>query len=155
MKTTSAHALLGKLLFYVVLPFLHIFPQRSARLRAIIVNEHNEVLLVRNWFSHQQWELPGGGKKRNESDEEGLLRELQEELSFQTTKEELHYLAHWTTNERIAPLRLTGFAVQTTTFQPKLRHELLQAKWHRIDRLPNDPQGYFSTAVGKYLNNAG
>ena len=49
---------------------------------AVIYNESNEILLIhRNTYNREQWELPGGKIEENESPEETAIRELKEELS--------------------------------------------------------------------------
>jgi len=55
---------------------------RSA-VRALIIDEHDHVLLVRFQFPDvSTWALPGGGLESRESPEHGLRRELHEELGF-------------------------------------------------------------------------
>lgn len=55
---------------------------RSA-VRALIIDEHDHVLLVRFEFpTASAWALPGGGLEHGESPEAGLRRELHEELGF-------------------------------------------------------------------------
>lgn len=56
-------------------------------LRAVLFNENNEVLLHHvvsdDKFGHRDcYELPGGGKKKDESFHEGVLREILEETGF-------------------------------------------------------------------------
>ena len=68
----------------------HIFyennPQRQdylfrVSLKAVIFNENNEVLIVRE-SDRDCWDIPGGGMDHGESIEEALARELKEEVSL-------------------------------------------------------------------------
>lgn len=49
-------------------------------LKAVIRNEDGEILCVKEQGS--DWTLPGGGLDHGETIEEGLIRELREEVSF-------------------------------------------------------------------------
>jgi 8-oxo-dGTP pyrophosphatase MutT (NUDIX family) len=49
--------------------------------RAIVVNQQGEVLLVRHTYQ-EGWFLPGGKTHRNEDDKDALRRELREELGI-------------------------------------------------------------------------
>ena len=55
--------------------------------RAVLLNEKNEVALLHvvsdDKFGHRDcYELPGGGKKKDEGFHQGVLREVQEETGF-------------------------------------------------------------------------
>ena len=52
-------------------------------LKAIIQNDAGEVLCVKE--NGSDWTLPGGGLDHGETIEQGLIRELHEELSFNET----------------------------------------------------------------------
>lgn len=62
--------------------------------------EHNGkiLILLRNPEKSQgnHWGLPAGKAKKNESDENTILRELKEETGYSATKEELHFINEWT-----------------------------------------------------------
>lgn len=55
-----------------------------AAVRALLVDEDDRLLLVRFVFPSgiEVWALPGGGLEPGETDEQGLRRELHEELGF-------------------------------------------------------------------------
>ena len=46
------------------------------RVRVLIYSNDGKVLLVKGRFSRQQWALPGGGIRRNESYEKAAAREI-------------------------------------------------------------------------------
>ena len=55
--------------------------------RAVLLNEKNEVALIHvvsdDKFGHRDcFELPGGGKKKDEGFHQGVLREIEEETGF-------------------------------------------------------------------------
>ncbi|STY30004.1 MutT/nudix family protein [Legionella wadsworthii] len=49
--------------------------------RALILNESNQILLVKHTYQ-PHWHLPGGGVKKGESAQEALIRELKEEVGI-------------------------------------------------------------------------
>lgn len=54
--------------------------------RAIIINQNNQVLLVKHTYQ-PHWYIPGGGVKKGESTKAALLRELKEEVGLTTLEE--------------------------------------------------------------------
>lgn len=48
---------------------------------AVILNENNEVLLLKATYANCAWGLPGGGLDMGETIHEALIRECKEELS--------------------------------------------------------------------------
>lgn len=47
---------------------------------AVIINKDKKVLMCEHIWIDDAWQLPQGGKEDNESEEEAVLRELEEEL---------------------------------------------------------------------------
>lgn len=54
--------------------------------RAIILNHHDQVLLVKHTYQ-PHWYIPGGGVKKGESTKTALLRELKEEVGLTSLEE--------------------------------------------------------------------
>lgn len=68
--------------------------RRSAR--AIVINEQNEVLLIKTKFRHL-FIFPGGGLEDGESDQEAAIRECLEESGYSITINSLEVIYQQTT----------------------------------------------------------
>ncbi|HOR23200.1 NUDIX hydrolase [Candidatus Saccharibacteria bacterium] len=80
--------ILGKLLYYLLLPFIYIALASTRRAYVVVVAD-GKVLLTKNWLGdHKRWRLPGGGLKPTETYLQAAIRELKEEtgLDFNPTK---------------------------------------------------------------------
>lgn len=48
---------------------------------AVIINKENKILLIQKKnYQDNQWDFPGGGLEKNETEEQAVLRELYEEI---------------------------------------------------------------------------
>ena len=63
----------------------------SKRVYLVIIND-SKVLLLQNWYGDGGWSLPGGGVRKNETDQAALIREVEEELSLVLTKQDISLL---------------------------------------------------------------
>lgn len=57
-------------------------------LTGVILNDKNEVLLLKHTYRQIQWSLPGGYMKKGEHPTEGLEREIEEESGFVVSVDE-------------------------------------------------------------------
>jgi 8-oxo-dGTP pyrophosphatase MutT (NUDIX family) len=74
--------IIGTTLFYFLWPFIWFYSPLRVRVRVIIRFE-NEILVVKNWFGPNSWQLPGGGKKIGETSIQTAVREVYEELNIE------------------------------------------------------------------------
>lgn len=136
---SGVYARLGRLVSAVLIPLLSRFRTASSRERvraAVIVG--NEILLVKNWFGPQQWEMPGGGRKRTETYSQAILRELKEELSITVGEEELKQTGTYVSQKSLLQLRCFKASLKEKPFIQRDRKELLAAKWFNLsDPIPD------------------
>lgn len=111
-------------------------------MRILLVNEFEEVLLVRSWFGHQSWSLPGGGIQRNETPLYAAIRELQEETGLTLKPSAIAELGSFTNPYKVAPFTVACFVATTARQEPSLsrqrRLEVLDTGWFAITHLPRD-----------------
>lgn len=124
-------------------PFMKLYLRdKHVRVRVLIINDHREVLLVRSWFSHQHWSLPGGGIKRVETPAEAAVREVFEETGLRVAVDHLTELGTFTNPLPKQPYTVACFKVDIPKRPPKIayhrRIEMLDVAWFGLDHLPKD-----------------
>ena len=77
-----------KFLYKILHIYWRIFKPITLGVRAIIVNEKNEILLVKHTYQ-DFWFLPGGGVKKGETFEQAIRRESIEETGYNINTIEL------------------------------------------------------------------
>ncbi|MGD9592885.1 MAG: NUDIX domain-containing protein [Candidatus Berkiella sp.] len=104
--------------------------------KALIINEHKEVMLVEHTYM-QGWHLPGGGVNPSETPIEAIIREVQEEtgLIVKQTPSLFAIYTHLICGASDYPLLyvITQFASPPKV---KLCREIKQACWFDINNLP-------------------
>jgi 8-oxo-dGTP pyrophosphatase MutT (NUDIX family) len=110
------------------------------RVRVLVVNERDEVLLIRGVISDGKWTLPGGGMERHETAVAAARRELREETGIDANEDDFHYL---TTLARPdidvtykAPLFLLKVKHSMLPKRPVNKWEIAAIGWFKRTALP-------------------
>lgn len=118
------------------------------RARVLVWNEHNDLLLVRNWGGKRQWSLPGGGVKRNEQHIEAARRELYEEVGLDIPLAEFTYVT--TVNALYeAPIFSVSIVKSLLPNDSHNPREITDLGWFSVDELPPDLSPLVSLALKK------
>jgi ADP-ribose pyrophosphatase YjhB (NUDIX family) len=139
----EGYARLGRIAYKAVSPFMRLYmSNKHLRVRILIVNEYNEVLLVRSWLGHQSWSLPGGGIGRREAPINAAIRELHEETGLELAPDKVQQLGTFKNPYKAAPFTIICFMATVKKQEPEqARHrrlEVLDSAWYPIDALPAD-----------------
>lgn len=124
------------------------------RVRTVVVNDRGEILLVRSWFGHQLWSLPGGGIGRGESPRSAAIRETLEEAGVSLDRQKCKPLGEFANGDSNAPFIVECF-VATVDAQPahiaaRHRLEMLDVAWFPLDHLPTQRSSTVDRALELY-----
>ena len=109
---------------------------RKDRVRVIVYRDDGKILLVRSRFSRQEWALPGGGVKYNESYEQAAVREVLEEIGLRVHN--LRYLGKANSHESYAKFSVRVFAAHASNYDIKCNFEIMEARWLNMNYLPKE-----------------
>jgi len=112
------------------------FGPKKDRVRVIVYRDDGDILLVRSRFSRQEWALPGGGVKHNESYEQAAVRETLEEVGLKMYN--LRYLGKANSHESYAKFSVRVFAAHASNCDIKCNFEIMEARWLNMNYLPKE-----------------
>ncbi|MGD8374464.1 MAG: NUDIX hydrolase [Candidatus Woesebacteria bacterium] len=139
---SKIYAVIGRIMDVAASPLTGPYARRTTRVRALVLNQKNEVLLVRGWLSKQKWSLPGGGVKRSEPISGAAAREVLEESGVVINKNDVKPLGDFICYESTVSFTVKCVTVITMKQNPRIsklrRLEILESKWFKIDSLPDD-----------------
>lgn len=139
----------------VVIVCLRIYTKITGRprVRVVVTNEFDELLLLRGYVGHGFWSFPGGGLARNESLEAAAVRELHEETGIRVKESDLTYIRGFERPEVDIPFRAELFrtvvsksSLPAKRFNPR---EIVEVGWFSKDNLPTP----LSTIAREVLRN--
>ena len=117
---------------------------KKDRVRVIVYRDDGDILLVRSRFSRQEWALPGGGVKHNESYEQAAVRETLEEIGLKIHN--LRYLGKANSHESYAKFSVRVFVAHASDYDIKCNFEIMEAWWFNRDHLPEE---YYALYINK------
>ncbi|SRR6266550_387162 len=136
----KAYARLGKVAHSAASPLLWVYMKDRVRVRALVVNEKDEILLVRSWFGHQRWSLPGGGIRRAEQPAVAAAREVFEETGVNIDERKCKPLGQFENGDSNAPFivncQLIIIEKQPAHIAARHRLEMLDVAWFSLKHLP-------------------
>lgn len=124
-------------LFRIVNRFL-----KRPRVRVVVTNENDEILLLKDVIGSRQWTLPGGGINKYEGHIDAARRELMEESGIDVPIAQLKHVA-------VISMAETGLAFDAIIYSVKVKRsdlpeelhnpfEIAQIAWHPSDALPEN-----------------
>lgn len=102
--------------------------------RAIVLNEKNQVLLVKHTYQ-AHWYLPGGGLKKGETFKAALLRELSEEIGLKTPVEPILFGVYHHTYLGVNDYPVI-YIIKECSIQKTSSPEIEKMDWFDFDDLP-------------------
>ncbi len=141
-------------LFIIGLRFYTLLTDRP-RVRILVVNERDEVLLIKGVVSDGKWTLPGGGAHRKEALAVAAQRELLEETGIKAPERDFVY-ATTLARPQIsvtykAPLFVLRVKASSLPARPANRWEIAHIEWFKRTELPEPISRLATTAITKYF----
>jgi ADP-ribose pyrophosphatase YjhB (NUDIX family) len=110
-----------------------VVPRQRVGVALVTFNADEEVLLLRHVFhTSTAWGLPGGWLARHEAPDDGLRRELREELSLEVVVGPLIHLSHEGPPSHLVAAYLGWLRPGAML----LNAEIIESRWFSVDRLP-------------------
>ena len=148
----EGYAQLGRITYKAMTPLLRFYmTDKHHRVRVLLFNEFDEILLVRSWLGHQLWSLPGGGIQRQETPMQAAVRELKEETGLIVRSHQIEELGSFLNPYSAAPFTISCFTGLAKKQEPiatqRSKLEVLDAGWFALHKLPTD----YSPTIDKAL----
>lgn len=124
--------------FWVSWPALRLYLQGSRRTRLILRGADGRLLLLKGWYSSNEWQLPGGGLHRNEDPVRGVCREVLEETGLIVPPDRLRFIKEMSVAEHGLRFRVLIFLADLP-LEARLKPrwpEVAELAWQDSRQLP-------------------
>ncbi len=127
--------MINKIINWLSWPLIYLVVNNSERTRVLII-EDKKLLVVQGWINDGKWQLPGGGKKSNESFVNAAIRELHEETNLKVEAHELEESDVVPISENKIKYICHFFILKNTNLVDiKPQHEIRKIKWIDFDSI--------------------
>jgi len=130
---------------------------RTLGVRAVVVDQHERVALVRHTYA-DQWYLPGGGVKKGESFEAALLREMREEVALNNVAIErvlgVYHSRREAKDDHIVVFTVRVDAGSENALARADALEIESAEWFPLDGIPADISPATGRRIAEYREGA-
>lgn len=130
------------------------YPRQKSRVRVLVLNNKDEVLLTRSWFGFQRWSLPGGGIRRREFPLAAAMREVHEETGVVLQLHRLKSLGKFENGDSAAPFIVDCYVAridkQPARIPARYRLEMLDVAWFPLRDIPKDHSPTIDEAMKLY-----
>ena len=124
------------------------------RVRVIVINEHDEVLLLKGVISDGKWSMPGGGVERGERPAAAARRELHEETGIKVDEKDFTFLTTLEkSNTKVSyrsPLFLLKVKKSALPKHPMNQWEIAELGWYKRNDLPAPLSRLTEVALATY-----
>jgi 8-oxo-dGTP pyrophosphatase MutT (NUDIX family) len=122
--------------FFIKKGYQNIFGIRTNGARAVVINEHEEILLVLHSYI-PGWHFPGGGVDKGESPREAIIREVREEAGIIVKETPCIFDCYYNKIAGVDDI-VSLYIIKNFECQSFKSSEILEAKWFARDQLPKD-----------------
>ncbi len=130
--------LIGHIAYFFARPIIAKLLRNTRRTRLLLVHE-DKLLIVKGWLGDGSWMLPGGGLHKHEAPNDGVLREVREEVGISLDASHLSLAGKFVCDEKGFNFKYYLFVCRATELY-ELRPQLLEiseARWIGRDDLAN------------------
>lgn len=114
----------------------YLLKKSTLGVRAIVLNEHNQILLVKHTYQ-PGWYLPGGGVERGEAFATAIIRELQEEAGVIVAQEPELFGIYLNLSRGVSDYPVL-YIVKEYSLVPSNSPEIKEKGWFDYSQLPKD-----------------
>lgn len=131
---------------------MNLLDASTVGVRAIVINDKNEILLVKHTYKHD-WYLPGGGVQQNETANAAIIRELYEETGVRVTHAPIliNIYLHQINGVDDYPIL---YVVKSFTQEKISSPEIAKCEWFDFKNLPDDTSPATKKKLEEYFLNA-
>lgn len=119
--------------------------------RAIVLNNKNQILLVKHTYL-SGWFLPGGKAKKNEDSRDALKRELKEELGVDIF-EEVKFLGIYSNNFEFKKDEISVFVIKISDLPENIHFEIKDKKFFNYEEVPDGTSPGTNRRIKEWFHN--